>query len=54
MQASMSEHFKFSSDKVAFRITERVDGRPWIQSAITPHNGGNSLSPFVQLSSTRT
>lgn len=54
MQASMSEHFKFSSDKVAFRITERVDGRPWIQSAITPHNGGNTLSPFVQLSSTRT
>lgn len=49
-----SPHFKFSSDKTAFRIIERVDGRPWIQSAITPHNGGNSLSPFVQLSSTRT
>jgi HK97 family phage major capsid protein len=54
MQAMVSEHYKFANDKVAFRITERVDGRPWIQSAITPHNGGNSLSPFVQLSSTRT
>ncbi len=54
MTAATSEHFKFSNDKVAFRITERVDGRAWLRSAITPHNSGNTLSPFVQLSSTRT
>lgn len=54
MQAASSEHYKFANDQLAFRIIERVDGRPWIQSAITPHNGGNTLSPFVQLSSTRT
>lgn len=50
-----SPHYKFANDKTAFRCIERVDGRPWIQSAITPHNGSsNTLTPFVQLSSTRT
>jgi HK97 family phage major capsid protein len=49
-----SEHYLFQNDKTAIRIIERVDGRPWIQSAITPANGGPNLSPFVQLSSTRT
>lgn len=53
-QMSASEHYKFGNDKIAYRIIERVDGRPWIQSAITPANSGPTLSPFVQLSSTRT
>lgn len=52
--ASASPHFAFSSDKIAYKIIERVDGRPWLQSALTPKNGGNTLSAFVQLSSTRT
>lgn len=51
--ASASPHFAFSSDKIAYKIIERVDGRPWLQSALTPKNGGNTLSAFVQLSSTR-
>jgi HK97 family phage major capsid protein len=54
MQASASPHFAFNVDKTAYKIIERVDGRPWLQSAITPKNAGNTLSPFVQLSSTRT
>lgn len=49
MSASSSPHYKFANDQTAYRIVERVDGRPWIQSAITPQNGGNTLSPFVQL-----
>lgn len=50
MQAMQSEHFKFSSDKTAFRIISRVDGQPWLRSAITPHSGSsNTLSPYVQL-----
>jgi HK97 family phage major capsid protein len=53
-QVSASEHYKFGNDKTAYRIVERTDGRPWLQSAITPANSGNTLSPFVQLSSTRT
>jgi HK97 family phage major capsid protein len=54
VQASASPHYAFNVDKTAYKIIERVDGRPWIQSAITPKNSGNTLSPVVQLSSTRT
>jgi HK97 family phage major capsid protein len=47
-----SEHFLFQNNQVAYRIIERVDGRPWLQTALTPHNGSsNTLSPFVQLAS---
>lgn len=49
MSAMSSPHFKFSSDQTAYRIIQRVDGRPWLQSAITPKNGGNTLSPFVAI-----
>jgi HK97 family phage major capsid protein len=52
MQSMSSEHYKFQNDKTSFRVIERVDGRPWIQSAITPHNNSaNTLTPFVQLAS---
>ncbi len=51
MQARQSEERYFETDEIAFRIIERVDGRPWLQSAITPANGSsNTLSPFVKLS----
>jgi HK97 family phage major capsid protein len=50
MTADSSPHYLFGNDKTAFRIIQRVDGRPWLQSAITPANGSsNTLSPFVQL-----
>ncbi|MFJ8146562.1 phage major capsid protein [Streptomyces sp. NPDC096048] len=49
MQAKQSDDFKFDTDEVAFRIISRVDGRPWLQSAITPANGGASVSPIVKL-----
>ena len=49
MTASSSTDWKFGNDQTAFRIIQRVDGRPWIKSAITPKNGGNPLSPFVEL-----
>lgn len=49
MSAMSSPHFKFQSDQTAYRIIERVDGRPWLQSSITPKNGGSNLSPFVNI-----
>jgi HK97 family phage major capsid protein len=49
MQSASSEQYRFQNDKTAFRVIERLDGRPWIQSSITPHNGGPNLTPFVQL-----
>lgn len=51
MQAETSTHYQFGNDKTAMRVIERVDGRPWIQSAITPQTGSNTLSPFVKVAS---
>lgn len=49
MQAESSREYKFGSDKTAYRVIERVDGMPWIQTPLTPRNGGPTLSPIVQL-----
>jgi HK97 family phage major capsid protein len=49
MTASSSTDWKFGNDQTAFRIIQRVDGRPWLQSPITPQNGGPTLSPFVEI-----
>lgn len=50
MSADSSTDFQFGSDKTTFRIIQRVDGRPWLKSAITPQNGSsNKLSPFIEL-----
>lgn len=51
MLISSSEHVQFANDLTAFRVIERLDGRTWIQSPITPENGGNTLSPVVLLHS---
>lgn len=49
IQADTSPHYRFQNDQTTVRFIERVDGRPWIQNAITPNQGSNTLSPFVQL-----
>lgn len=50
MSARQSEDFRFQNDLTAFRVIERLDGRPWLASPITPQNGSaNTLSPFVKL-----
>lgn len=43
-----SEHSRFLNDETEFRVIERADGRPWVQSALTPLNG-STVSPFVNL-----
>jgi HK97 family phage major capsid protein len=50
MVISSSEHYQFANDLTVFRVVERLDGRTWIQSAITPeNNSANTLSPVVLL-----
>jgi HK97 family phage major capsid protein len=49
MTVDSSQHVKFTSDKTTYRVIQRNDGRPWLQSAITPRNNSATLSPFVQL-----
>ena len=49
MQMASSPHVNFTTDEMAWRFVQRVDGRPWIQSALTPRNGTNTMSPFVSI-----
>jgi HK97 family phage major capsid protein len=49
MTVASSEHFRFQNGETSFKFVERLDGRPWLQSALTPRNGGPTLSPFVTL-----
>jgi HK97 family phage major capsid protein len=48
MTIESSTHSRFMNDETQLKVVERVDGRPWIQSALTPKNG-DTLSPYVQL-----
>jgi HK97 family phage major capsid protein len=54
MTVSSSEHRYFEQDKTVYKVIERVDGQPWLLSAITPQNNSSTLSSFIQLNSTRT
>lgn len=49
MTATSSPHFKFQTDETAFKVISRVDGKLWLNSAITPKNAGPTLSPVVKL-----
>ncbi len=54
LRVDSSTHVRFTTDETAWRFVERVDGHPWVDSAFTPYNAGNTLSPFVQLYSATT
>jgi len=49
MRAESSIHAQFTTDQTVYRIIERVDGRGWLQSPITPQNSIKTLSPFVTI-----
>lgn len=49
MQTATSMHLYFDADQSAFRATFRIDGAPWLTTAITPPNSAITLSPFVKL-----
>ena len=44
-----SDQRYFETDQTAFKAVERLDGQPWISGALTPYNGGATLSAFVTL-----
>lgn len=48
-QNAESMHVRFDSHERAFKFWLRNDGQPWWRSALTPKNGGATLSPFVTL-----
>ncbi|HYV40099.1 MAG TPA: phage major capsid protein, partial [Gemmataceae bacterium] len=49
VEIAYSEHFKFQNNQSAWRFVARVDGQPWIRSAVTLSDASSTLSPFVGL-----
>ena len=52
MAIDVSKHVYFTTNQTAWRFVIRVDGQPWLQSAVTPRNGTDTQSAFVTLSAT--
>lgn len=52
MQVASSAEYSFASDEVSYRVIERVDGRGWQRTPLTPANGGNTLSQYVLIGDT--
>jgi HK97 family phage major capsid protein len=52
MQIASSAEYSFANDEVSYRITQRLDGRGWQRTPLTPANGGSNLSMIVKLGQT--
>jgi len=50
LEQASSLHVRFLYDEKVFRFIYRVDGQPIWNSALTPFGSGNTLSPYVVLS----
>lgn len=48
----MSDQVYWSTDYIAYKFTERIDGQPTITSALTPYGSQDTLSAFVMLGAT--
>ena len=51
MEMSSSPHVRFVNDETVHKFVQRVDGQPWIDSALNPRYGNTTLSPIVALAS---
>lgn len=49
IRSDVSVHLWFDYDVTAFKFRFRLAGSPWFDSAVTPKNSTNTLSPFVTL-----
>ena len=49
IQSASSIHVLFLSDETTYRFVYRCDGESTWNSALTPKNGTNTVSPFVAL-----
>lgn len=49
MRFGMSEDYLFKNDELAYRLIQRVDGRPTLLSALTPVKSTSTLSAFVKI-----
>jgi HK97 family phage major capsid protein len=49
LMSASSIHVRFLQGETAFRFIWRIDGQPMWNSALTPFNGGDTVSPYVNL-----
>jgi HK97 family phage major capsid protein len=49
LEVAASEHVNFLNNQMTWRFVQRVDGRPWLENAITLQDGTTKVSPFVIL-----
>lgn len=49
VQSDVSIHLYFDTNTTAFRFVLRMNGQPWLSSAIARKSGSNTLSHFVTL-----
>ncbi len=49
LSVAASPHVKFINDQTVWRFIQRVDGKAWLVSALTPRNGTTTISAFVAL-----
>ena len=49
LNVSGSPHPLWSSDKTQVKVVNRVRGEVWLQTAVTPKNGSQTVSPVVRL-----
>lgn len=49
VEIAFSEHSAFLTNQGTWRFVSRIDGQPWVRSAITLSDASSTLSPFVGL-----
>ncbi|MCI0456128.1 MAG: phage major capsid protein [Gemmataceae bacterium] len=49
VEIAFSEHYKFTNNQGTWRFVCRVDGQPWLRSAVTLSDASSTVSPYVYL-----
>ncbi len=49
IETASSMHLWFDQDVQAFKFRMRADGQPWMNAAISPRDGSNTLGAFITL-----
>ncbi len=49
VEIAYSEHYKFTNNQGTWRFVCRVDGQPWLRSAVTLSDASSTVSPYVYL-----
>lgn len=47
LEIAASAHFKFTSNKMTWRVLERVDGQPWLSKTVTLEDGTTTAGAYV-------